>query len=124
MQKLFENWRIYIREATIGGETLPSGKTIGPQSIDEPGTRLPNKEPENREIKIKPLVRVLDSFSVGPVQYTKIMTKFDKIKKSPKEYIEDFNSGNYDKEYIRDIVQKLLGSRDIGIDRDRITFSV
>jgi hypothetical protein len=124
MQKLFENWRKFQNEAIIGGGTLPSGETIGSQSVDEPGSQPSTPEDRLRDVKIKPLVKVMDSFNVGPEQYSMIMLKFGDKSRTAEQHMQDFRSDNFDREYIKEIVRKLLASRDIGIDKDRITFSV
>ena len=124
MQKLFENWRKFQNEATVGGRTLSSGETIGSQSVDEPESQPSTPEDRLRDVKIKPLVKVMDSFNVGPEQYSMIMSKFGDKSKTAEQHMQDFNSDNFDREYIKEIIRKLLASRDIGIDKDRITFSV
>lgn len=141
MQKLFENWRRYVSEATIGGQSLPYsdkelGSSIGGQSIPEPEVPDPVPDPEEKcpdgtsPPCTKTLVKVLDSFQVGPNEYAQIMYSLDKDpatgkpKKTKEEYeLEYRNISLIKKEKIKTIVQRLLGSQDIGIDRERITFT-
>ena len=118
MQKLFENWRIYLNE-----EWNPDTDYSATDSLSAPSLAAPGPD-SSREIKTKPLVKVLDSFNINASGYAMIMKKYDRTPKPEAQYIEEYPTlNNIDKEYIRDIVKKLLKQRDIGIDRDNITFN-
>ena len=118
MRKLFESWRAYINEEW-NPTTDYSAAAPAPPAV----AHGPDPDPP-KEIKIKPLVKVLNSFNVSASGYAMIMKKYDRPPKSEAQYMEEYPTlKDADKEYIRDIVKKLLKQRDIGIDRDNITFN-
>tara|TARA_R110002074_G_scaffold381207_1_gene560164 strand:+ start:2299 stop:2658 length:360 start_codon:yes stop_codon:yes gene_type:complete len=117
MQKLFENWRRFSEAEDYNPDTDYSA--AGPPDDILP----PPPAPKDKEVKVKPLVRVLDRFDINASAYAMIMKKFAKPKRSTAEYIKEFPSIDVQtKQYIKSVVKQLLQQRDIGIDPDNINF--
>ena len=128
MKQLFENWRRYVSEseATRGGRSLPysdqdHGSTIGGQSLD---VSTPPPESEEEQIKIRPVVKVVDNIQVTPEMFIDLMRSLTKTSMTDDELRDTYKKiTDSQKEAVRDSIQDLLRKNNMGIDRGRITFT-
>ena len=119
MQKIFETLRKFTEAKERKWNPETDYSAAGPER-DYPKPQ-PDEE-KDEPVKVKPLIRYMNSYVVTPEAYALIMSKYDKSK-TPEEYKKEFPRISREvKEAIKDILEKLFEKSHIEVPRDKITF--